>query len=174
MKPTREVRFLVDLGVQDVGSASIRSRRQEAQPEADPGGGETITTCPHAGGAKNWMPESKHRNKVLFVSLVEACMDLTPVAAGAVAACDGRPVTLRPRPDSDGKYAACSQQPRDEEDRVETRQRPAVKRGAATAAAWSSRAPLDRVFAATTMHGRECGGCASTTCRIPPGPSATR
>jgi alcohol dehydrogenase (cytochrome c) len=71
-----------------------------------PGNGQMVTTCPHAGGAKNWMPDSYNPDsKVLFVSLVEACMDLIPVAPGGRGSLStGVRWTLRPRPDSDGKY----------------------------------------------------------------------
>jgi alcohol dehydrogenase (cytochrome c) len=86
---TGKYSFSVDLGVQDVvvGIDPVTGAKK-LNPKLIPGGGETITTCPHAGGAKNWMPESYNpETKVLFVSLVEACMDLTPVAPGAVEAC---------------------------------------------------------------------------------------
>ena len=50
-----------------------------------PGDGETKFVCPHAGGAKSWLPSSYNpRTKILYVSLVESCMDLTPVAPGGI------------------------------------------------------------------------------------------
>ena len=63
-------------------------------------------TCPHAGGAKNWLPDSYNPDShVLFVSLVEACMDLLPVPPGGRGSLStGVRWALRPRPDSDGKY----------------------------------------------------------------------
>ena len=99
--------FSMDLGVQDV---VIRidpvTGAKEINPRLIPGGRDTITTCPHAGGAKNWLPESYNADtKVMFVSLVEACMDLTPVAPGGRGSLStGVRWSLRPRPDSDGKY----------------------------------------------------------------------
>ena len=96
-----------DLGVQDVviGIDPVTGAKK-INPRLIPGGGDTITTCPHAGGAKNWLPESYNPDtKVMFVALVEACMDLTPVAPGGRGSLStGVRWTLRPRPDSDGKY----------------------------------------------------------------------
>jgi len=104
---TGKYSFSVDLGVQDVviGIDPVTGAKR-INPRLIPGGGDTITTCPHAGGAKNWLPESYNPDtKVLFVSLVEACMDLTPVAPGGRGSLStGVRWTLRPRPDSDGKY----------------------------------------------------------------------
>ena len=79
---------------------------KQIDPSLMPGDGQTVTTCPHAGGAKNWLPDSYNPDShVLFVSLVEACMDLMPVAPGGRGSLStGVRWTLRPRPDSDGKY----------------------------------------------------------------------
>ena len=39
--------------------------------------------CPHAGGAKSWMPSSYNPDtKIMYIPLVESCMDLTPVPEG--------------------------------------------------------------------------------------------
>lgn len=99
--------FSIDLGVQNVvtGIDPVTGAKK-VNPKLIPNGDETITTCPHAGGAKNWMPESYNPDtKVLFVSLVESCMDLIPVAPGGRGSLStGVRWTLRPRPDSDGKY----------------------------------------------------------------------
>ncbi len=96
----------VDLGVQDVVAGIDPVTGAKLNPKLIPGGGETITTCPTRDGRKHWMPESYNpETKVLFVSLVEACMDLSPVAAGGRGSLStGVRWTLRPRPDSDGKY----------------------------------------------------------------------
>src|SRR6185436_5003351 len=71
-----------------------------------PGDGTTKFTCPHAGGAKSWLPSSYNpRTRILYVTLVEACMDLTPVGPGGRGSLStGVRWSLRPRPDSDGKY----------------------------------------------------------------------
>jgi alcohol dehydrogenase (cytochrome c) len=99
--------FSVDLGVQDVvTSIDPVTGAKRINPRLIPGGGDAITTCPHAGGAKSWLPESYNpTTKMLYVSLVEACMDLTPVPAGGRGSLStGVRWTLRPRPDSDGNY----------------------------------------------------------------------
>ena len=71
-----------------------------------PGDGETKFVCPHAGGAKSWLPSSYNaRTKMLYVPLVESCMDLTPVAPGGRGSLStGVRWSLRPRPNSDGLY----------------------------------------------------------------------
>ena len=153
--------FSVDLGVQDVvvGIDPVTGAKK-LNPKLIPGGGETITTCPHAGGAKNWMPESYNpETKVLFVSLVEACMDLTPVAAGARGSLStGVRWTLRPRPDSDGKYGRVQAINLETKKTVwMTRQRAPQSSGVlATAGGVIFAGALDRVFAAyDDASGRE-------------------
>lgn len=99
--------FSFDLGVQNVVTGiDPETGAKQINPRLIPGGGETITTCPHAGGAKSWLPESFNPDsKVMFITLVEACMDLTPVGPGGRGSLStGVRWTLRPRPDSDGKY----------------------------------------------------------------------
>src|SRR5213083_3263251 len=76
--------FSFDLGVQDVVTAiDPQTGAKRIDPRLVPGEGRTITACPHAGGAKNWLPDSYNAERhLLVVSLVEACMDLVPVASG--------------------------------------------------------------------------------------------
>lgn len=153
--------FSFDLGVQDVVTAiDPVTGAKEINPRLIPGGGDTITTCPHAGGAKSWIPESYNpETRVMFVPLVEACMDLTPVAPGGRGSLStGVRWTLRPRPDSDGKYG------RVQAVNVETkktiwmmRQRAPQTSGVlATAGGVVFAGSLDRVFAAyDDTNGRE-------------------
>ena len=55
-------------------------------PTLLPGDGETKMVCPHVSGGRGWMPTSYDpRSKVVYVPIVEACMDLVPVPAGAMA-----------------------------------------------------------------------------------------
>jgi alcohol dehydrogenase (cytochrome c) len=99
--------FSIDLGLQDiVTSIDPTTGAKNVNPRLIPGGGDTITVCPHAGGAKSWLPESYNADtKTMFVPLVESCMDLTPVPPGARGSLStGVRWTLRPRADSDGKY----------------------------------------------------------------------
>jgi alcohol dehydrogenase (cytochrome c) len=65
-----------------------------------------VTVCPHAGAAKSWLPGSIDPAKhVLYEPLVESCMDLTPVPKGERGGLStGVRFSLRPRPDSDGRY----------------------------------------------------------------------
>jgi len=102
-----EYAFSFDLGVQNViTGVEPKTGIKQIDASLTPGNGQMVTTCPHAGGAKNWLPDSYNADsKVLFVSLVEACMDLIPVAPGGRGSLStGVRWTLRPRPDSDGKY----------------------------------------------------------------------
>src|ERR1700685_2304377 len=61
---------------------------------------------PHAGVAKSWIPGSLNPDtKILYVPLVESCMDLIPVAKGERGGLSsGVRFTIRPRLDGDGKY----------------------------------------------------------------------
>ncbi|OFW34501.1 MAG: hypothetical protein A3G76_16925 [Acidobacteria bacterium RIFCSPLOWO2_12_FULL_65_11] len=145
--------FSMDLGVQDVviGIDPVTGAKA-INPRLIPGGRDAITTCPHAGGAKNWLPESYNADtKVMFVSLVEACMDLTPVAPGGRGSLStGVRWTLRPRPDSDGKYGRVQAINLETKKTVWTmRQRAPQSSGVlATAGGVVFAGALDRVFAA--------------------------
>lgn len=104
---TGQYAFSMDLGLQNVVTAiDPKTGAKTINPKTLPGDGETKLVCPHAGGSKNWVPGSYNADtKVLYVSLVESCMDMIPVTGG------GRPSlssgvrwTVRPRLDSDGNY----------------------------------------------------------------------
>ncbi|MEP7367716.1 MAG: PQQ-binding-like beta-propeller repeat protein, partial [Acidobacteriota bacterium] len=158
---TGKYAFSIDLGVQNVvtGIDPVTGAKK-VNPKLIPNGDETITTCPHAGGAKNWMPESYNPDtKVLFVSIVESCMDLIPVAAGGRGSLStGVRWTLRPRLDSDGKYGRVQAINLATKETVwMTRQRAPQSSGVlATAGGVVFAGALDRVFAAyDDANGRE-------------------
>jgi alcohol dehydrogenase (cytochrome c) len=99
--------FSMDLGLQNVITAiDPQTGAKTINPKVVPGDGETKTVCPHAGGAKNWIPSSYNpQTKILYVPLVESCMDLIPVHAGERGMLSsGLRWTIRPRLDTDGKY----------------------------------------------------------------------
>jgi alcohol dehydrogenase (cytochrome c) len=99
--------FSMDLGLQNVVTAiDPRTGAKTIDSTLVPGDGTTKMVCPHAGGAKSWLPSSYNANtRILYIPLVESCMDLTPVAAGERGGLStGVRFSLRPRPDSDGKY----------------------------------------------------------------------
>lgn len=75
--------YSMDLGLQNiVTSIDPKTGAKTIDPRTLPGDGEAKMVCPHAGGA-NWLPESYNaETHVLYVPLVESCMDLTPVAKG--------------------------------------------------------------------------------------------
>jgi alcohol dehydrogenase (cytochrome c) len=100
--------FSIDLGLQNVVTAiDPKTGAKTINPKVVPGGGSNpILVCPHAGGAKNWIPSSYNPDtKILYVPLVESCMELIPTPEGKRPfLSSGLNSTIRPRPDSDGKY----------------------------------------------------------------------
>src|SRR5882672_7622655 len=97
----------VDLGLQNVvTSIDPKTGAKNIDPKLVPGDGETKFVCPHAGGARSWLPTAYDAAaKLVYIPLVESCMDLTPVPAGERGSLStGVRWTLRPRPDSDGRY----------------------------------------------------------------------
>jgi alcohol dehydrogenase (cytochrome c) len=97
-----------DLGLQNiVSSIDPVTGRKTINPQTLPGDGQTRFVCPHVDGAKSWLPGSYNPNtKIMYVPLVEACMDLAPLTEGGgrgLLSTGVRPM-VRPRPDSDGKY----------------------------------------------------------------------
>jgi alcohol dehydrogenase (cytochrome c) len=96
-----------DLGLQNiVSSIDPVTGKKTINPQTMPGDGQAHMVCPHVDGAKSWIPGSFNPDtKIMYVPLIEACMDLTPITGGrgGLLSAGGRP-TLRPRPDSDGKY----------------------------------------------------------------------
>jgi len=99
--------FSMDMGLQNVVTAiDPKTGAKTINPNTIPGDGEAKMVCPHAGGAKIWLPSSYNpATKLLYIPLNESCMDLIPVEPGGRASLStGVRWTLRPRPDSDGKY----------------------------------------------------------------------
>ncbi|HEU4617846.1 MAG TPA: PQQ-binding-like beta-propeller repeat protein [Gammaproteobacteria bacterium] len=98
--------FSMDLGLQNIVTAiDPRTGAKTIDPALVPSRERAITVCPHAGGAKSWIPASINpASKVLFVPLVESCMDLTPVPEGERGGLStGVRFSVRPRLDSDGR-----------------------------------------------------------------------
>jgi alcohol dehydrogenase (cytochrome c) len=104
---TGQYAFSIDLGLQNVVAAiDPKTGAKTIDPKVVPGDGETKLVCPHAGGSKNWNPASYNPGtKMLYVPLVESCMDLIPVKTGErYSLSSGVRWAVRPRLDSDGKY----------------------------------------------------------------------
>jgi PQQ-dependent dehydrogenase (methanol/ethanol family) len=102
-----EYLFSIDLGLQNfITDINPRTGKKTIDPALIPSREQPIIVCPHAGGAKSWIPASLNpMTKVLFVPLVESCMDLTPVPQdqrGSLTT--GVSWTIRPTLDSDGRY----------------------------------------------------------------------
>jgi alcohol dehydrogenase (cytochrome c) len=97
----------IDLGLQNlVVSIDRKTGAKFTDPNLLPGDGKTKMVCPHVSGGRGWMPTSyEPATKILYVPIVEACMDLVPVAEGERGSLStGVRWTVRPRPESDGKY----------------------------------------------------------------------
>jgi alcohol dehydrogenase (cytochrome c) len=99
--------FSIDLGLNNlVTSIDPKSGAKTTDPSLVPGDGEVKMVCPHAAGAKNWLPASYSPvSKTVFVPLVEACMDLFPVPGGGRGGLStGVNLGVRARPNHDGNY----------------------------------------------------------------------
>ena len=99
--------FSIDLGLQNlVTEIDPETGHKTVDTKRIPGDGTIKLVCPHAAGAKNYLPASYNAsNKTLFVPLTEACMDVFPVPGGGRGGLSsGVNWGVRPRPDSDGNY----------------------------------------------------------------------
>ena len=145
--------FSMDLGVQNVVTAiDPKTGAKTIDSTLVPGDGQTKFVCPHAGGAKSWLPSSYNpRTKMLYVPLVESCMDLTPVEKGGRGSLStGVRWSLRPRPNSDGKYGRIQAINLETHQSVwiERQRAPQTTGTLATAGGVVFAGALDRVFAA--------------------------
>ena len=97
----------IDLGLQN-GITAINPTTGEkiVDPRLIPGDGETKMVCPHVGGGRSWVPTAYNpATKIVYVPIVEACMDMVPVGEGERGSLStGVRWTVRPRPESDGNY----------------------------------------------------------------------
>jgi len=104
---TGQYAFSFDLGLQNVITAiDPKTGAKTINPRTLPGDGETKLVCPHAGGAKNWLPGAYNSaNHTLYVTVTESCMDMIPVTGGGRSSLSsGVRWAVRPRPGSDGLY----------------------------------------------------------------------
>jgi len=100
--------FSKDLGLQNLVSAiDPKTGKKIINPALEPIAGKTEFVCPNANGARNWPATSYDPNShILYVPLVESCMDYTWIPRDAAqTAAGGLDIhfTLRPRPNSDGR-----------------------------------------------------------------------
>ncbi|HEV2701256.1 MAG TPA: PQQ-binding-like beta-propeller repeat protein [Steroidobacteraceae bacterium] len=99
--------FSKDQGIQNVISAiDPKTGEKSINPDVVVGDGKPHTICPHPGGGRNWNASSYNPlTKVLYTPMVESCMDLIPAGPGERGnLSSGYNWTIRPRPDTDGKY----------------------------------------------------------------------
>ena len=97
----------IDLGLQNIvtGIDPITGAKT-VDPRLVPGDGETKMICPHVSGGRGWLPTAYDaRVKVVYLPMVEACMDLVPVPEGERGSLTtGVRWAVRPRPEGDGNY----------------------------------------------------------------------
>jgi alcohol dehydrogenase (cytochrome c) len=99
--------FSIDMGLQNlILGVDPKTGAKRIDPNLIPSREKAIMVCPHAGAAKSWIPASINpTTKMLYVPLVESCMDLTPVPEGQRGGLStGVKFSIRPRPDSDGRF----------------------------------------------------------------------
>ncbi len=104
---TGQYLFSKDLGIQNVISAiDPKTGEKSINPDVVVGDGKPHTICPHPGGGRNWNATAYNPlTKVLYNTVVESCMDLLPVGPGERGnLSSGYNWSIRPRPDTDGKY----------------------------------------------------------------------
>ena len=104
---TGKYEFSRDLGIQNVISAiDPKTGEKRINPDVIVGDGKPHTICPHGGGGREWIATSYNpTTRILYVPMVESCMDLIPAGPGERGnLSSGYNWTIRPRPDSDGKY----------------------------------------------------------------------
>jgi len=99
--------FSFDMGLQTlVSKIDPTTGEKTIDPALLPDRQHTVMVCPHGGGGRNWVPTSYNpQTRILYVAAQETCMDLTPVGQGERGFLStGVNITVRPRPDSDGRY----------------------------------------------------------------------
>lgn len=102
-----QYRTSIDLGLQNlVTSIDPKTGDKHVDQTLVPGDGQTKMVCPHVSGGRGWIPTAfDPTSKVVYVPMTEACMDLVPVPEGERGSLStGVRWTVRPRPESDGKY----------------------------------------------------------------------
>jgi alcohol dehydrogenase (cytochrome c) len=99
--------FSHDLGIQNVVAAiDPQTGEKTINPAVVVGDGKPHTICPHPGGGRSWIPASYNaETKIMYVPMVESCMDLIPAPSGERGnLTSGVNWFIRARPDSDGKF----------------------------------------------------------------------
>lgn len=102
-----QYRRSIDLGLQNVvKSIDPKTGDKIVDQSLVPGDGQTKMVCPHVSGGRGWIPTALDPTKnIVYVPMTEACMDLVPVPEGERGSLStGVRWTVRPRPESDGKY----------------------------------------------------------------------
>lgn len=149
---TGDYLFSYDMGLQTlVSHIDPETGKKLIDPDLTPGPGKTVSLCPHAGGAKSWLPASLNpKTKVMVVPVVESCMNLAGSGPEPWGGLRSAQFSVRPRPDSDGRYGRLEAiDLRTQKPVWTTRQRPPQTTGVlATAGGLVFAGALDRFFSA--------------------------
>ncbi len=94
--------FSHDMGLQNLITAiDPQTGHKTTDPKLEPQANKPIIVCPYPGGARNW-PATAYdpTTKTLYIPMFESCMDFLwkPQEGWDIQ------YTVRPRPDSDGKF----------------------------------------------------------------------
>ena len=108
-RATGQYVFSKDLGLQNlVLSVDPKTGEKTINPAVQPEAGKTKFLCPSPFGARNWPATAFNpQTRILYVPLVEACMDYTYAprsAAETAAGGQDAKFALRYRPDADGNF----------------------------------------------------------------------
>jgi alcohol dehydrogenase (cytochrome c) len=99
--------FSYDSGLQNIiETVDPTTGEKRINPKFIPRGETLSDLCPHAAGAKTWLPGAYDANTTIqFQPVTETCMDLVAVAAGERGSLStGLRWEIKPRADSDGKF----------------------------------------------------------------------
>jgi alcohol dehydrogenase (cytochrome c) len=99
--------FSIDMGIQNlITHIDPNSGEKTIDLSKYPDKAQSLSVCPHAGGGRSWMPGSYNSSThVVYVAMVESCMDLIKTGEGERGPLSsGYRWALKPRPDSDGRY----------------------------------------------------------------------
>jgi alcohol dehydrogenase (cytochrome c) len=93
--------FSMDLGLQNLITAiDPKTGKKTIDSRLVPGEGKTVTVCPYTAGAKSWLPGSyDSERRILYVPLVESCMDISATSRDPFGG-----LRVRPPLEGDGRY----------------------------------------------------------------------
>jgi len=100
-----EYLFSLDMGLQNlIKEIDPVTGRKIMNPNATPNAEDMNLVCPFAAGGRNWQSSSYNpTSKILFLPIIEMCMNGGPTGVGSILS-TGAPMEPTPLPGSDGKF----------------------------------------------------------------------